>query len=149
MGGPVAVNTMNITLDLSALAKVKWYEYGVRFLLGGAITVVAGLLAKEFGPVFGGLFLAFPAIFPASATLVEKHEREKKPSAEITNHDRGRQAAALDAWGTMIGSIGLVCFALLVWKFLPEWNAGLVLSAAVGAWFLVSTFIWRVSQSHL
>ena len=24
------------------------------------------------------LFLAFPAIFPASATLIEKHEKEKK-----------------------------------------------------------------------
>jgi hypothetical protein len=42
-------------------------------LLGGVVTVVAGLLAKHYGPVFGGLFLAFPAIFPASATLVDKH----------------------------------------------------------------------------
>ena len=72
---------MNVTLDLSALAKMKWYEYVVVFLSGGTITVIAGLLAKEFGPAFGGLFLAFPAIFPASATLIEKHERENKRPA--------------------------------------------------------------------
>jgi hypothetical protein len=30
-----------------------------------------GLLAKKFGSTVGGLFLAFPAIFPASATLIE------------------------------------------------------------------------------
>ena len=42
------------------------------------MTVLAGVIAKKFGPVVGGLFLAFPAIFPASATLIEKHERERK-----------------------------------------------------------------------
>ena len=96
---------MKVTFDLSTLAETRWYEYGVRFLFGGAITVIAGLLAKRFGPVFGGLFLAFPAIFPASATLVEEHEREKKRKAGITNTSRGRQAAALDARGAAIGSI--------------------------------------------
>jgi hypothetical protein len=29
------------------------------------MTVVAGVIAARFGPIFGGLFLAFPAIFPA------------------------------------------------------------------------------------
>jgi len=74
---------MRIKADLSAIRKTKWYEYVVRFVLGGAITVVTGLIAEHFGPVFGGLFLAFPVIFPASATLVEKHEREKKLRAGI------------------------------------------------------------------
>jgi hypothetical protein len=50
----------------------KWYEYLVRFALGGAIAVTARILAEHFGPVFGRLFLAFPAIFPASAALVAK-----------------------------------------------------------------------------
>ena len=69
---------MKLSLDLSALKRTRWYEYGLRFFFGGAITVATGLIAKRYGPVFGGLFLAFPAIFPASATLVEKHETEKK-----------------------------------------------------------------------
>src|SRR6201998_891044 len=72
------VATMRASLNLSALYKTRWYEYAVRFFFGGTVTVVAGLVAKKYGPILGGLFLAFPAIFPASATLVEKHEREKK-----------------------------------------------------------------------
>jgi hypothetical protein len=139
---------MKVTFDLSTLAGTRWYEYGVRFLLGGAITVIAGLIAKQFGPVFGGLFLAFPAIFPASATLVEKHEQEKKQKAGIMNTTRGRQAAALDARGATIGSLGLICFALLVWKLLPVWNAGVVLVAALFLWLGVSVVIWRASKRH-
>src|SRR5271170_5546842 len=115
---------MKVTVDLSTLAGTRWYEYGVRFLFGGAITVIAGLLAKKYGPVFGGLFLAFPAIFPASASLIEKHEREKKLRAGIGKTTRGRQAAALDARGASLGALGLVCFACVVWKLLPLWNAG-------------------------
>src|SRR5271154_2414949 len=110
---------MTVKLDFSTLANTRWYEYGIRFAFGGAITVIAGLLAKEFGPVWGGFFLAFPAIFPASATLVEKHEKERKQKAGIANSVRGRQAAALDARGAAMGGIGLVCFAFIVWRLLP------------------------------
>ena len=67
-----------IQVDASALRRTGWREYALRFVLGGAITVAANLIAQRFGPVVGGLFLAFPAIFPASATLVAKHEEKKK-----------------------------------------------------------------------
>jgi hypothetical protein len=82
---------MNVSFKLGALAKTKWYEYLVRFAFGGAITVAAGIMAKHFGPVFGGIFLAFPAIFPASATLVAKHEAHKKKKAGIASSSRDRQ----------------------------------------------------------
>ena len=110
--------------------------------------MIAGLLAKRFGPIFGGLFLAFPAIFPASATLVEKHELEKKWKAGITNTTRGRQAAALDARGAATGSIGLACFALFVWKLLPVWNVGVVLLVALSLWLGVSVLVWEASKRH-
>ena len=74
---------MVVSFKLSALAESRWYEYAVRFLLGGIATALAGAIAAVYGPVVGGLFLAFPAIFPASATLVEKHQREKKEKAGI------------------------------------------------------------------
>jgi hypothetical protein len=67
---------MQIKVYPSALGQTKWYEYAIRFLFGGMITAVAGMIAKQFGPGIGGLFLAFPAIFPASATLIEKHETQ-------------------------------------------------------------------------
>jgi hypothetical protein len=65
-------------LDLSTFRETRWYEYAARSFFGGLITAVAGIIAKKFGPAIGGLFLAFPAIFPAAATLIEKHVKEKK-----------------------------------------------------------------------
>ena len=53
---------MRVKIDVSALKEIKWYEYAQRFLLGGAITVLAGIIAKKYGPVVGGLFLA---LFPS------------------------------------------------------------------------------------
>jgi hypothetical protein len=140
---------MKIKVDFSALRKTKWYEYAIRFLFGGTITVVTGLIAKRYGPVIGGLFLAFPAIFPASATLVEKHEKEKKYRADIRHTARGREAAALDARGASFGCIGLSAFALMVWKFLMASNAIAILLAAMAAWFTVAFVVLRIWHLRL
>ncbi len=139
---------MRVSLDFSAFGRTRWYEYVVRFLFGGAITVIAGLLAKHFGPAFGGLFLAFPAIFPASATLVEKHEKEKKQRAGIVQTKRGRQAAAVDAAGAAMGSLGLVIFAFTIWKSLPLWHAWAVLLCATAGWLVTSFALWRIRKDH-
>lgn len=109
-----------VRFDVSALKGTRWHEFAVRFVFGGAITVITGVLAKKYGPVFGGLFLAFPAIFPASATLVQKHETEKKRRAGITFSTRGRLAAALDARGAIMGGVGLIVFAAVMWKLLSS-----------------------------
>jgi len=98
---------MRIRINLASLKQTLWHEYLTRFLLGGAITVTTGLIAKHFGPVIGGLFLAFPAIFPSGATLIEKHERDKKRRAGIPQTIRGRLAAALDARGAAMGTLAL------------------------------------------
>ena len=137
---------MRVSFDFAALKKTAWHEYAVRFLFGGAVTVIAGILAKLYGPAFGGLFLAFPAIFPASATLLEKHQREKKQAAGISRTVRGRQAAALDARGVAMGSVGLVMFALIVWKMLPSWNGAFTLGVALAGWFAVSFLLWRLRK---
>jgi len=139
---------MPISFNWSAITRTKWYEYAGRFVFGGAITVVAGLLAKRFGPAVGGLFLAFPAIFPSSATLVQKHECEKKRNAGIRDNVRGKKAAALDAAGASMGCVGLACFALIVWKWLPNQNAALVLAAACVAWLGTSMMMWRILKSR-
>lgn len=137
---------MQIKVDLSVLGQTKWYEYAVRFLFGGLITAVAGIIAKRFGPSIGGLFLAFPAIFPASATLIEKHEKQKKEKKGLQGTERGREAASIDAAGSAMGSIGLLAFALLVWQFLPGHSTWMVLMAATAAWLTVSMLTWRVRK---
>jgi hypothetical protein len=105
---------MIVRFKPSVLFQTRWYEYLIRFALGGAMTVVAGLIAARFGPVIGGLFLAFPAIFPASATLIEKHVRERKEKAGLPGARRGKEAAALDAAGAALGSFGLAAFGLVM-----------------------------------
>jgi len=108
---------MAVKFQLSALWRTKWYEVILRILFGGLATVATGMIAKAYGPVVGGLFLAFPAIFPASATLIEKHEKEKKQRAHIDGVDPARRVVALEARGAAMGSIGLVAFAIVVWQF--------------------------------
>ena len=137
---------MQIKVDPSVIGQTRWYEYAIRFLFGGLITAIAGIIAKEFGAVVGGLFLAFPAIFPASATLIEKHERQKKEEKGLRGTRRGREAASVDAAGSAMGSIGLFVFALLVWRFLPAHNAWMVLTGATAAWLAVSVMIWHTRK---
>jgi len=133
---------MLVSVSTSGIKRAKWYEYVIRFSLGGLVTVGAGLLGKKFGPEFGGLFLAFPAILAASATLVEKHERERKQEKGLSGLYRGRLAAGADAAGASMGSFGLIAFALLVWKFMPNHTARIVLPGATVVWPLVSGAIW-------
>lgn len=137
---------MQIKVDTDTLKQTKWYECAIRFILGGAITVIAGLVAKKFGPAVGGLFLAFPAIFPASATLVEDHEEEKKREEGMRGEERGRDAAALDAAGAAMGSLGLMLFALLVWQLLEDHSAWLTLATALVVWFVSSSTVWFVRE---
>lgn len=138
---------MAVKLKLSALAEGHWYEYAIRFVLGGAVTMLAGWIATEWGPVIGGLFLAFPAIFPASATLVEKHERERKENAGFRGAKRGRDAAALEAAGAALGSIGLMAFGTVVWLLVPA-APGIALCVGALAWIGVSVALW-VARRHI
>jgi hypothetical protein len=134
---------MIVRFKASALLQTRWYEYVVRFALGGAMTVIAGLIAARFGPVIGGLFLAFPAIFPASTTLIEKHVRERKEKAGLRGGRRGKDAAALDAASAVLGSFGLAAFGLVIWLMIvpsPTWP--LILAAS--AWFSVAISGWLV-----
>jgi len=127
----------------AALRQTSGYEYLVRFVLGGLSTVVAGLIARTWGPVVGGLFLAMPAIFCASATLIEKHERRRKERLGLQGRRRGREAAALDAAGAAIGSIGLITFAILTWQLLPR-SSAMALGLGFIAWLAVAIFAWWV-----
>ena len=133
---------MKLKIDTSGLGESHWYEYLIRFIFGGAVTVLAGLVAKHYGPSIGGLFLAFPAILPATATLLQEREKEKKARAGQAGINRGRAAAGVDASGAAIGSIGLGVFGLIVWKGLPHSGTGVVLAVATLAWLATSVTIW-------
>jgi hypothetical protein len=133
---------MIIETNLASLKESRPHEYALRFFFGGLATVAAGLIAEHYGPSIGGLFLAFPAIFPAGASLIEKHEQRKKREAGFDGTRRGRTAAAIDAAGAALGALGLAAFALVLWRFLPTQSPWLVLPAAALAWLTLSASLW-------
>ena len=137
---------MYIKFEVAAWRNTKWYEYGFRFIFGGTVTVLAGLIAKRFGPGVGGLFLAFPAIFPASASLIEKHERERKNRIGMSGTKRGRMAAGVEAAGAAMGSVGLIGFAILTWYLLPRLSLWLTLMAATSLWGAAAAGCWFVNK---
>ncbi len=137
---------MPVRIDTSSLKETTWQQYAVRFVLGGLVTAGAGIVAKVYGPVVGGLFLAFPAIFPAGATLIEKHEKQRKSEKGLRGEVRARWAVSVDAAGAAIGSIGLVVFGLVIWQFSQHGPAWLVLLSASALWLAVSMVLWRLRK---
>ena len=148
---------MIVKFSTSGVKQAKWYEFLIRFALGGLVTAGAGVVAKKLGPSFGGLFLAFPAILVASTTLVERHEQQRKQQKGLKGLYRGRHAAGADSAGAAMGSLGLMTFAWWAWKFLPEQRLWLTIAFATFLWSLVSFAAWwlwkrniphRLARSH-
>ena len=137
---------MNISVSLSGIAQTKPLEFVLRFVFGGIVTALAGLIATQFGPVVGGIFLAFPSIFPATATLIEKHEAKKKKQEGMHGRYLAKCAAGADAAGAAMGTIGLLAFGMLVWQLSESLAPWMVLTTATIAWFAVAITVWMIRK---
>jgi len=104
----------------------------MRFAFGAAIAAAAGLVGMRFGPRVGGLFLAFPAVLPASLTLLEKKD--------------GRHEADVDARGAILGSCGLVIFAVAALLALTRLGP-VAVAVAWAAWLLVSVALFLLVRA--
>jgi hypothetical protein len=109
-------------------------EYAVRFAFGAAIAVIAGVVTLLLGPRAGGLFLAFPAILPASLTLIERHD--------------GNREARADVVGAILGSAGMLAFAIVAYFALPRMHPAATLGLALLAWAVVSTALFFLSRGR-
>ena len=138
-----------ISMRFAAIKQTKVHQYMVRFLVGGLCTVLAGLVGKHWGPAIGGLFLAFPAIFPAGASLIEAHEKENKSKIGHDGRSRGRLAASIDSTGAALGSIALIVFAAMSWLLLSIQSAALAISIATLAWALAAVSLWLLLRHRL
>jgi hypothetical protein len=137
---------VNISVSLSGLAQTKPLEFVLRFVFGGVVTALAGLIATQFGPVVGGIFLAFPSIFPATATLIEKHEAKKKKREGMHGRYLAKCAAGADAAGAAMGTIGLLAFGMLVWQLSESIAPWMMLTTATIAWFTVAMTVWIIRR---
>jgi len=134
---------MKVAVTFRGVRQASWRDYFVRFLFGAGLTALTGALAHRYGPTIGGVFLAFPAILPASLTLLARHQRERKARLGLNGTVRGGQAAALDALGATLGSAGLLTFALIARQWLPTQRPTLVLTAATLGWAVTAYLMWR------
>ena len=80
------------------------------------------------------------------ATLIEKHEITKKAKAGFDGTTRGTKVASIDAVGATLGTIGLMLFALTIWKLLGRYPAFFVLGGATAAWLLSAVVGWMVMK---
>jgi hypothetical protein len=110
--------------DPGRLKDVKTQDLLVRFAFGAAISLSAGVVSIAVNPVAGGMFLAFPAILPATITLIEKRE--------------GTAHAVADVQGAVIGAGALAPFAVVAGALLRRTGAPLALPAALVAWLLAA-----------
>jgi uncharacterized membrane protein (GlpM family) len=137
---------MTIKIDPSGLKQTKWHEYAPAVCRRRH----HNSSRRHGGPKVGSrgrrAFSGLPAVFPASATLIEKHERKRKQKRGMNGGQRGTDAAALDALGAAMGSIGLVAFAGVCWWLIPRFAASLALAGATFFWMLISCSIWSIRQ---
>jgi len=122
-------------VDLAKLSKIRPKDLVVRFGFGAAISLVAGLISLAFGATAGGMFLAFPAILPASLTLIEKKE--------------GTEAAIHNLDGTILGAAALGAFALVAGVGLRSTSAVLALPGALATWLGASLIAYVVVRKAL
>jgi hypothetical protein len=108
-------------------------DYVIRFCFGAGITLVAGLIGMKFGPRLGGVFLAFPAILPASLTLIEQKE--------------GRERAAIDSLGAVLGAIAMIAFAVIVSLSVVRLGPVVALGIALVIWLMVAVALYALVEA--
>jgi uncharacterized membrane protein (GlpM family) len=117
-----------VGVHLGSLRHLPLSDLLIRFAFGAAISAVAAVIALLAGSEPGGLLLAFPAILPATLTLVEKEEGE-------------RQAEDVDV-GAILGATALAAFALVVWHYMGNKSALLTLVVATAAWLVGAVLLY-------
>ena len=117
-------------LDLSNLRDIRPSEYLTRFALGATVSIAAAIIGKVVSPRFGGMFLAFPAILPASLTLLETKQ--------------GTHRAGRDAIGAVLGGVALVAFAGIGESAIGRLPGPVALVLSLVGWLAVSVALYAL-----
>lgn len=117
-------------IDLGELRHAKLKGLALRFAFGASISIVAGIVGLVGGLRLGGVFLAAPAILPATLTLIER--------------DQGRRQAELEVSGSVMGGVALTAFAVVSAVLLGAAPWWLALLGALVAWIAVAVLLYLI-----
>ncbi len=115
-------------VSLASVRKVPFRDIALRFAFGAAISAIAGIVSIVFGSRVGGVFLAFPAILPATLTLIEKEDSTKDAEG--------------DDVGAILGAAALILFAVIGWRFFPRLGGAVTLVIATVAWLAAAIALY-------
>ncbi len=124
-----------LTLAPSRLRDLDVNGLAVRFAFGFLISVIVGAIGLVAGDRVAGLFLAFPAILPASLTLIAEEDGEDK--------------AKVDAAGACFGAVGLAAYGAASWFLLPRTAPVPAELGALLAWGVVAIGGYLVVRNRL
>jgi hypothetical protein len=102
-------------------------DYLIRFAFGASFSLVAGVVTLIFGAQVGGIFLAFPAILPATLTLVEGKE--------------GAKRADKAAGGAVLGAVALIGFAAIAYLLMTT-SVSVALVLALLGWSAAALLLY-------
>jgi hypothetical protein len=122
-------------LKPSEVRRHKVKDYFIRFCFGAAISLVAGIIGMKFGPKVGGVFLAFPAILPASLTLIQQ--------------ESGKEEAAIDSEGAILGALAMVVFAIVTFLAVVKLGVAVTLFLALALWLVIAVGLYAAIQLFL
>lgn len=124
-----------ITIEPSRLRDCDAKSLAVRFAFGFLISVAVGAIGLVAGDRVAGLFLAFPAILPASLTLIAEQD--------------GEDEARVDAAGACFGGLGLAAYGAASWFLLPRVAPVAAELGALVAWGVIAFGSYLVVRSRL
>lgn len=120
-------------IRLRDLREVPRRDLYIRFAFGAGISIAASIIGLGAGSRFGGIFLAFPAILPATLTLLEK--------------ENSKRTAKNDVVGSVFGAAALIVFGLLTWLLVGARGAPIGLAAASLAWLATAVLLYLSLRS--
>jgi hypothetical protein len=132
MASDVEQDDDRIRFTPEGVKKVEPRQALIRFAAGALASLLAALVSAFLGSKTAGPLLALPAILIASLTLIADED--------------GLRAAIDDSRGAILGGIGLVAFAVVVWRGFGHLSTWLVLVLATVAWAAVSLLLYGAQR---
>ncbi len=126
----IDIKSIKPCFNSANLKQIRPKDIIIRFIFGVIVSALAGIISSHFGPKIGGSFLSYPAILPASLTLIQAKDSKIESRKQ--------------AWGAIFGGVGLVGFSSIGSYLITSLNPLLVLSTLLLIWIIISVGLYFI-----